>query len=182
MTHDSTASGIADCRHKHYSLSCEEFEDLLRRANHGCEICKRPGVETGHKKLFIDHDPRIGLWAVRGLLCASCNSKLANDNVFSEEVEAYLLLPIRQRKSKPRRARNPNPRSPRTARLNELMTAMEEAEARAEQARADFGRALKQAREHPVNPVSQGDIARDLDVTREWLRQVQRRYEETPVA
>lgn len=181
MKHDPSISGISSCNHKHYSLSCEEFEALLARANHSCEICGRPGVETGHEKLFIDHDPRIGLWAVRGLLCGSCNSRLANDNAFSEEVEAYLLLPIRQRKSKPRRTRNPRPRSARTARLNELMAAMEEAEVRAAEARADFGRALRKAREHPVNPVSQGDIARDLDVTREWLRQIQRKHEETPV-
>lgn len=180
MPHNPAVSGISGCSHKRYSLSCDEFEDLLARSDHKCEICRRPGSDTGHGQLFIDHDPRLGLWAVRGLLCASCNSKLANGNAFSEAAEAYLLLPMKQRKSRPRRTRSPNPKSDITKRLNDAMTAMEEAEARAAEARADFGRTLKELRERPVDPVSQGDIARDLGVTREWLRQMQRRHEASP--
>lgn len=182
MNHDATLSGISSCNHKHYSLSCEEFETLLERADHSCEICKTPGVETGHKKLFIDHDPRRGLWAVRGLLCASCNSKLANESAFSPAAKAYLGLPIRERKIESRRRRQSNPRSEQTSLLDGLLTAMEEAEALALEARVAFSQAVRDAREHPEAPISQVDIARDLGVSREWLRVVQRKHEASPAA
>lgn len=182
MKHDSTVSGISTCNHKHYSLTCDDFEILLQRSGQSCEICKTPGVNTGHKKLFIDHDPRQGLWAVRGLLCASCNSKLANESAFSPEAKAYLELPIRKRDAKPQRQRQANPRSDQTSLLDELLTAMEDAEARALEARVIFSQAVRDAREHPEHPVSQVDIARDLGVSREWLRVVQRKHEASSAA
>ncbi|MFB7732794.1 endonuclease domain-containing protein [Streptomyces sp. NPDC056112] len=59
------------CYHVGYSLSCAEYDDLLRLARGCCKICKTPTA-----KLYIDHDHAIGNWAVRGLICHDCNQDL----------------------------------------------------------------------------------------------------------
>jgi hypothetical protein len=59
------------CYHIGYSLSCAEYDDLLTLADGRCMICRVP---TG--PLFIDHDHRLGQWAVRGLVCNGCNQHL----------------------------------------------------------------------------------------------------------
>jgi hypothetical protein len=58
--------------HPRYALSCAEYDDLLRLAKGRCKICKEP-TET----FYIDHDHKLGEWAVRGLLCNGCNLRLA---------------------------------------------------------------------------------------------------------
>lgn len=88
--HDAPLSGITTCRHKDYAMSCEQFADLLKRADARCEICRRTGVETSHRQLYIDHDAVRGMWAVRGLLCGRCNSMLEHEKHFTPEVGPYL--------------------------------------------------------------------------------------------
>ncbi|TMZ58010.1 hypothetical protein EMG21_30315 [Klebsiella pneumoniae] len=92
MAHNGTVSGLAACRHKHYMMNCDQFEGLLARANHRCEICERPGVDTEHRQLYIDHalEPGNRDWAVRGLLCGKCNSRLRRGEAFSPEAERFL--------------------------------------------------------------------------------------------
>jgi hypothetical protein len=69
--------GHENCRHNEYALSCHYYNILLRRANGMCEICLLPGLHNvRHNKLYIDHDYKHGNWAVRGLLCSECNTKL----------------------------------------------------------------------------------------------------------
>jgi Recombination endonuclease VII len=51
-----------------YGISAADYLDLLRVQNEKCAICRKPG------DLVIDHDHETG--AVRGLLCARCNSGL----------------------------------------------------------------------------------------------------------
>ncbi len=92
MTHNATISGIDTCTHKAYKMSCEDFDGLLERAGHRCEICRRAGVETTHGKLFIDHDRGCGDWAVRGLLCCSCNSRLGMDSAFGNRQDVRQFL------------------------------------------------------------------------------------------
>ena len=58
------------CYHTGYSLSCAEYDDLLRLARGRCMLCKIPA------KLNIDHDHQLGAWAVRGLVCSLCNQVL----------------------------------------------------------------------------------------------------------
>jgi recombination endonuclease VII len=63
--------------HKQYWLTCEKYDDLLRRSDFACEICAKPHQNNGiYKKPHIDHDHDLGRWAVRGLLCHSCNTSL----------------------------------------------------------------------------------------------------------
>lgn len=71
--------------HRHYKLSCGQYELLISRAGHCCEICRR---RHPHRKLFIDHCGP--LWAVRGLLCNGCNSRLEDDKRFSQAAADYL--------------------------------------------------------------------------------------------
>jgi hypothetical protein len=61
-------------RHRHYRLSCAQFDSLLAESTGRCQICHRQPRETSHGILCIDHwGP---LWAVRGLLCGTCNATL----------------------------------------------------------------------------------------------------------
>ncbi|WTQ47456.1 endonuclease domain-containing protein [Actinacidiphila glaucinigra] len=83
-------SGINSCRHREYFMSCEQLDRLLERSGGCCEICRRPGIETSHGQLYIDHDKWRGMWAVRGLLCGRCNSMLQHEQEFDDEVGRYL--------------------------------------------------------------------------------------------
>jgi hypothetical protein len=78
--------------------------------------------------------------------------------------------------AKPKRPRDPNPKSDVTRRLDKLMAHMEELDEQALAARLAFGQALKEARDAGT---TQDEIVRDLDTNRELLRRIQRRYEES---
>lgn len=88
--HDGKLSGIKSCGHKNYRLSCDSMNELLERSGGRCEICRVSGVESSHRMLYIDHDTTYGYWAVRGLLCGTCNTILEHENHFSEAAELYL--------------------------------------------------------------------------------------------
>lgn len=63
--------------HRNHKLGCAQYEQLLVRSGQRCEICDLPGSENVRGKLHIDH---LGYgWAVRGLLCNSCNTALNRD-------------------------------------------------------------------------------------------------------
>lgn len=79
---NAKGEGVADvrtlpahqsCNHLIYKLTCEDYEALIARCGNRCEICGIPGEQAPRNKLFIDHDHRYGLYAIRGLLCARCN-------------------------------------------------------------------------------------------------------------
>lgn len=65
--------GHRRCTHRLYSLTCLEFDELLRRSGDCCELCSLPAAQTPKGFLEIDHDHRYGNHAVRGLLCSKCN-------------------------------------------------------------------------------------------------------------
>lgn len=88
--HNAALAGISTCRHKDYLMTCEQFDDLLKRSEQRCEICRRYGVDTSHRQLYIDHDVYRDMWAVRGLLCGRCNSMLEHEKHFVPEVADYL--------------------------------------------------------------------------------------------
>jgi hypothetical protein len=69
-----------------FGLTEVEFLSLRDSQNNCCKICGR--AEYGQKRLAIDHDHVTG--KVRGLLCASCNTKLGWYEKFSSEIEGYL--------------------------------------------------------------------------------------------
>lgn len=81
--------------------------------------------------------------------------------------------------AKPKRPREPHPKTDATRRLDELMTRMEELDEQALAARMEFGRALKDARDAGT---TQDAIVRELDSNRELLRRIQRRYEDSTKA
>lgn len=76
------------CYHTGYRLSCDEYDDLLAKADGRCMLCATVA------KLNIDHDHALGEWAVRGLVCKFCNVHLrfidAGTAVASSSVRAYL--------------------------------------------------------------------------------------------
>lgn len=63
-------------RHRDYALSCEQFDALLDRSDGKCELCGVDANCSAWGVLHIDHEHQIGRWAVRGLLCDGCNTRL----------------------------------------------------------------------------------------------------------
>ena len=61
--------------HRTHMLGCEQYEQLLARSGQRCEICRTPGKDCPRGKLAIDHFGHD--WAVRGLLCNTCNTSLS---------------------------------------------------------------------------------------------------------
>jgi hypothetical protein len=66
-------------RHRRYALNCGQWDVILERAAGKCEICGVLAADLAWARLHIDHDPLAGLWAIRGLLCDSCNYRLRMD-------------------------------------------------------------------------------------------------------
>lgn len=56
--------------HGIYALACDEFDALRDAAGGACQVCTRTAP------LEIDHDHAVGVNAVRGLVCRSCNLAL----------------------------------------------------------------------------------------------------------
>lgn len=86
---------IACTTHRTYMLDCEEYEALARFAEGRCQLCKTPAAETDRGKLCIDHAHDYGPWAVRGLVCDWCNTRLARHDSrlepYSKDIALYLL-------------------------------------------------------------------------------------------
>lgn len=68
--------GHGNCNHTVYMLTCRQYDRLLARAGGYCETCGLPDVKNRFGRLYIDHDRKVGKWAVRGLLCLKCNASL----------------------------------------------------------------------------------------------------------
>ena len=82
--HDSCSA------HLLYWLTCGQYDGLLRRSNFACEICGHSHAEnTNARKPHIDHDHDHGPWAVRGLLCHTCNVSLDYPSMATKR-DAYL--------------------------------------------------------------------------------------------
>lgn len=85
------------CSHARYRLRCDDFDELLQHAKHRCQVCHRAASETGHGYLVVDHDYRVGDWAVRGLLCSSCNGSVDYPDRRTPAINAYLQHPWYER-------------------------------------------------------------------------------------
>jgi hypothetical protein len=60
---------------KKYDVTVEWYESTLASQGGHCALCPAEFAHPGSKKvLFVDHDHRTG--AVRGILCAKCNTHL----------------------------------------------------------------------------------------------------------
>ncbi|MDX3328826.1 endonuclease domain-containing protein [Streptomyces sp. ME02-6979-3A] len=60
-----------------YGLTCDQYDDMRRRAGERCEICQTPEAETTRGMLVVDHFQGGGAWFVRGMLCDRCNSVMS---------------------------------------------------------------------------------------------------------
>jgi hypothetical protein len=89
-----TLPAHANCSHKRYWLTCEQYEELIEACGNCCQTCQRPAAECRpHSKLYIDHDQHYGIWAVRGLLCPRCNSLLISDRPDPAWAQDYIANP-----------------------------------------------------------------------------------------
>ncbi|MEV8398830.1 endonuclease domain-containing protein [Streptomyces niveus] len=66
------------CHHfMYHRLTCDEFDQLRERAAGRCEICSTPELETGGRRLVIDHFRGGDFHLIRGLLCDACNAVMS---------------------------------------------------------------------------------------------------------
>lgn len=70
-----------------FGITTEQYNDLLKKQNGLCALCKKPETAVNNKrneikKLAIDHDHITG--KNRGLLCSRCNTALGS---FKESIE-----------------------------------------------------------------------------------------------
>lgn len=76
---------------RHFSLTADDYDKILKYQNGGCAVCHRTPRD---RRLAVDHDHSTGL--IRGLLCPMCNrvSGLFGDGIerFKKLVE-YLTYP-----------------------------------------------------------------------------------------
>lgn len=74
---------------KKFNITVQEYDDLLRKQNGVCSVCKKQ-CPTGNR-LAVDHNHITG--EVRGLLCINCNIILgqAQDNpILLKQLAEYL--------------------------------------------------------------------------------------------
>lgn len=57
---------------KKFGLSDKDYEEMLRKANYKCQICRSPVSRGKVKTLVMDHCHVTN--KVRGILCNQCNS------------------------------------------------------------------------------------------------------------
>ena len=69
--------GTTCVHYLNYELTCDQYDDMRRRAQGCCEICRTPEAETTRGMLVVDHFQGGGAWFVRGLLCDRCNSVMS---------------------------------------------------------------------------------------------------------
>lgn len=64
------------CRHlkEKYAFSDQEYDELFKKQEGRCAICRRAAGDTRYTMLYVDHDHRTG--KIRGLLCTHCNTGL----------------------------------------------------------------------------------------------------------
>lgn len=84
MNHDTCT------RHRKYYLTCDQFDALQERSGGVCEMCGA----APFKMLYIDHDHGRGRYAVRGLLCARCNTQLVRKFKPPPSAAQYLSRPF----------------------------------------------------------------------------------------
>jgi hypothetical protein len=70
------AVGHEDCHHRVYRLTCRQYDRLLALTAGRCQICGLRDHENFRDRLYLDHVHKLGIWAVRGLLCRPCNARL----------------------------------------------------------------------------------------------------------
>ncbi len=80
-------------RHRRYSLTCDEFEELWQQAQGRCQICGHLGDSRPDRTLNVDHDSNLDRSAVRGLLCSRCNARLHESRHASPKRDHYLANP-----------------------------------------------------------------------------------------
>jgi hypothetical protein len=79
--------------HNGYGLGCVGYEELRRYYGDPCALCG-----NARRRMHIDHDHTIGVHAIRGLLCPTCNTghmKLVDQGVYPIDAATreYLMHP-----------------------------------------------------------------------------------------
>lgn len=70
-----------------YGLTAEDYENILRKQDDKCAICRKER-KTVNRKWTFDHDHATGFF--RGFLCITCNANLGWYEKFADSVKTYL--------------------------------------------------------------------------------------------
>ncbi len=73
-----------------YGLSYVRHQEMLKKQNNSCAICTQSFAELSSRQIHIDHDHLTGY--VRGILCNSCNIRIAgfDDQKWVTRAQEYL--------------------------------------------------------------------------------------------
>jgi len=77
---------------KSYSISVEEYNNLLTKQNGVCAVCGQKDLSSRNVHLSVDHDHNTH--KIRGLLCNNCNRAiglLKDDIKILESAIEYLI-------------------------------------------------------------------------------------------
>lgn len=71
---------------KRFGITHEQFEELLKKQDNACGVCRRPAKEF-KSNLAVDHDHWTG--EIRGILCNYCNRRVVGR--YRKDFNAALL-------------------------------------------------------------------------------------------
>lgn len=71
---------------RQYGITLEDYDALFEAQQGLCAICNRQ--DSTRRRLAVDHDHETG--RIRGLLCYSCNTKLAFAEKYETRITEYL--------------------------------------------------------------------------------------------
>lgn len=72
-----------------YKINLAKYNEMFEKQNGLCAICEKPQSDFKYR-FAVDHDHKTG--QVRGLLCFTCNTRLAvvEDSLFMLKAKDYL--------------------------------------------------------------------------------------------
>lgn len=167
MTHRSPAPACTT--HKKYLLTCEDYDELVDRAEGCCEICLIAPEETVAGLLHIDHDHARGWGAVRGMLCGPCNNRLGRDWAkHSKKAADYLARPLfREHPTTPAPEVTHAPRLGSTTRTAAALAERDRAKRKLDEATAELHEAIVDDLD---DGVTQQHLKAIVGVSRERIR------------
>jgi len=88
IRHPTCRTCVTDLRlQRKFDITLSQYEEMLAEQDGVCAICHGEEPYPEDRRLPVDHDHDSG--EVRGLLCYSCNTKLAWFEKYQKDITSY---------------------------------------------------------------------------------------------